>query len=267
MKRLVRRLRVIRRASLLILSTVFWYAFWLVGIALVWPLARARMNWQRFIFCRWARAAKRILGMQLLAVGQPPEPPFFLVSNHLSYVDIIALAAHVKGVFIAKCEVAHWPVLGMLCRSMGTIFVDRSRRFDVIRVMNLTQQAIREGAGVVLFAEGTSTAGARVEEFRSSLLEPAVREQIPVSYASVSYRTPTGEPPAFQTVCWWGDMTFLPHLLGLFAVKRFEAHLVFGREAVQATNRKTLAARLHAAVQAQFIPVVQLEEQCSTAIH
>jgi len=150
-------------------------------------------------------------------------------------------------------------VLGRLCRGMGTIFVDRERRSDVARAGREILAALDRGDGVVLFAEGTSTAGAGVAPFRSSLLEPAAARRMPVYYASITYRTPAGAPPAHRAVCWWGDMPFASHLFALFGLGAFDAVVRFGPEPVADVDRKRLAARLRERVAERFTPVVSPE--------
>lgn len=93
--------------------------------------------------------------------------------------------------------------------------------------------------------------------FSPALLEPAARSGYPVSYASITYKTPENEPPAHAVACWWGDMDFVPHLLKLLLVSKFEATIVFGEDAIQADDRKLLARSLWNAVNDHFIPVIE----------
>lgn len=216
----------------------------------------ASRAWRGRVFRAWARAVARVLGMRVDVQGVAPRGPFLLVSNHLSYVDVVALASRLECVFVAKSEVERWPVVGRLCRGVNTIFVDRRNRRTLPRVLDAVERSLGEGSGVVLFAEGTSTGGARVAPFRSPLLEHAARERVPVHFASISYRTPPDEPRAREAVCWWGDMTFLRHFYGLLTLPHFDARLAFGGHTVWAGDRKVLAGRLWLAVNAQFVPVV-----------
>jgi 1-acyl-sn-glycerol-3-phosphate acyltransferase len=167
------------------------------------------------------------------------------------------LAAELGPVFVAKSEVEDWPVLGVLARSIGTIFVDRRVKRDSLRALDRIDRAIAAGRSVVLFAEGTSSRGAEVGPMKPALLEWAARRRYPVRYASLSYRTETGDPPADLAVCWWGDMTFLDHLAGLCRLNRFHATVRFGEEALEDDDRTRLAERLRYAVAQQFTPVVK----------
>jgi 1-acyl-sn-glycerol-3-phosphate acyltransferase len=203
--------------------------------------------------------------MRITVEGSRPKAPFFLVSNHLSYVDIIAFASQLDCVFVSKSEVKDWPVIGLLCRSMEIIFIDRQRRADIPRVIGLIEKAWKKNQGVIVFPEGTSSKGDSLLPFKASLLEPAVKAGLPVTYASVSYQTPPGEMPAYRSVCWWGEMTFLPHVLDLFRLSQFEAKLVFGAQTFLETDRKVLAQRLRDAICEQFTPVTDAEERCTAA--
>lgn len=253
------QLRAITRALILCLVTVFFYLLWVTIMPLLVVSEKAAYWWRNFNFRTWAKLTSTLLGMRVVARGTPPHAPFLLVSNHLSYMDIVAFAWRLDCVFIAKSEVATWPVLGLLCRSMGTIFVDRNSRPDVLRVNRLIEKALRSGKGILLFPEGTSTPGAEVLPFHSALLEPAVRRACPVSFATVSYRTAVGQAPAHQSVCWWGEMSFLPHFYRLLQLKSVEATLVFGSHSIRADDRKLLARKLWQAVKDEFIAVVENE--------
>ena len=196
------------------------------------------------------------MGARIESRGAAPEAPFFLVTNHLSYVDVLVLASRVDGVFIAKSDVAGWPIVGALCRSVGTLFVDRRARRDLPRALAAIDRTLAAGQGVVLFPEGTSTRGEEVARFHPSLLEVAARGRHPVSYASLGYVTADGAAPADLAVCWWGDMEFAGHLWGLLALPGFRATLAFGDERIQDDDRKRLALRLRQAVAGLFTPVV-----------
>ncbi len=218
--------------------------------------------WRCALFRGWARPAGRLLGMRIEVRGRAPQPPYLLVSNHLSYVDIILLAGETSSVFVSKAEIAHWPLVGWLARTMGTLFLDRGKKREVARIGTEIAQCFERGQGVCLFPEGTSSGGADVLPFRSSLLEPAVRGQWPVWTATLSYRTEAGSPPAHERVAWWRDMPFLPHFLGLLRLDGFDARVVFGEAPHSGCDRKDLAGRLHAAVSSNFKPMMESTDPC-----
>ena len=182
-----------------------------------------------------------IANMKIEVIGTPPRPPFFMVSNHLGYMDIPAFRAVVEGVFVAKSELDDWFIAGRMIRDMGMIFINRRNRRDIPRAGDEIVKKIGEGEGVIVFPEGTSTKGEEVLPFNSSFLEFAAKNNLPVSYASISYKTPAGEMSAGDAVCWWEDISFAEHLLRLFRLKEFTAIITFGDAPVNNADRKVLA--------------------------
>jgi 1-acyl-sn-glycerol-3-phosphate acyltransferase len=263
----MRTLRSIARCTLLILVTLTFYLLLIVVLFGIFPFRRVAYRWRSWILRHWSKSVCGITRIQTSITGASPEPPFFLVSNHLSYVDVFVLGSILDCVFIARSDVRNWPVVGLLCRGVGTIFVDRDHRSDVVRVNDIIGKALSDGRGVVLFAEGTSTKGESVGPFKSSLLELPARTSFPVSYAALTYDVDVSDPPAHLSVCWWGDMMFLSHAIALTRLKRIEAKVAFGSGRIVDLNRKALAAKLRAAVNEQFEPVVQPDSERSELRH
>jgi len=251
----VKFLRVAIRGALAAIVTAGLWLPWLAGHLLLVLAPRCRRPWRRWVFRTWGRNLCRVLRIEVEVQGRPPVEPCVLVCNHLSYVDIPVIAGRLDTVFVAKSEVARWPAIGLLSRTMGTIFVERDRKRSIPEVNRRTDAALRAGDGVVIFPEGTSTNGAAVAPFRASLLAPAAEAERPVYVASLRYELPAGGPSAADVVCWWGDMAFVPHLLGLLALERVRARLVFAPDPVRASDRKLLAEKLWQAVDRIFIPI------------
>lgn len=196
-----------------------------------------------------------MLGMRRTVVGRPPRAPYFLVSNHLSYVDIILLYTCLDGVFIAKREMRQWPVLGPLAHLFGTVWVNREVRRDAVRVLELIDKVVARGDGVILFAEGTTSSGQALLPMRPALLDWAARKRFPVHYAALTYRTRPNDPPAHLAVGWWGEMPFGPHLLNLCRIRGFEAIVEFGAVPLSANTRGELALQVGKAIAEKFVPV------------
>ncbi len=148
-----------------------------------------------------------------------------LVSNHLSYLDVLVLSSIRPCVFVAKRDVAAWPLFGWLARAAGTIFVDRKHRLSSPAVVGLVRDAIAGGSVVVLFPEGTSSDGSTVLPFKSALLESAVQLRCPVASASIQYALDDGS--VADEVCYWRDMILLPHLFNLFFKREIRAKYSF----------------------------------------
>src|SRR5437016_123628 len=169
----------------------------------------ARTGWLQ----RWSRFACRVVGIRVTTRGSMPQSGL-LVCNHLSYLDIIVLSSIRPCIFVAKRDVAGWPLFGWLAHAAGTIFVDRQRPLATAFAVNRIHAAIATGLPVVLFPEGTSSDGSTVLPFKSSLLESAVQLRCPVAAGTVGYALDHGS--VADEVCYWRDMTLVPHLLNLF---------------------------------------------------
>ncbi len=243
------------RATTLVGFVAVVYVSWFAGDVVLAGTTERRKAWRRRWVRNFARGVARVTGMRVTVEGRQPEPPFLLVSNHLGYIDIIALSSVVDCVYVARGDLADWPVIGTLCRAAEIIFTDRSRKKDVLATSERIARTLARGDGVVLFAEGTSTEGSSVAPFKPSLLEPAVVHRLPVHYATIGYVTRPGDPPAHMAVCWWGDMTFPDHFMRLLGLRSFDARIVFGDAPICESDRKELARRLHDAVSGQFTPV------------
>ena len=187
---------------------------------------------------------------------KPPAPPFLLVSNHVSYVDIPALRLAANGVFVAKREINDRFLAGPMVRNMGNIFINRSNRRDIPRAGAEILKRLSEREGVIIFPEGTSTKGEAILPFNSSFLEFAARADIPVSYAALRYVTPEGGPTPSERVCWWDETGFLKHMWLLFSLPSFKAVVTFGDEQLLDADRKELAARLRQRVEEAFVPML-----------
>lgn len=226
---------------------LWWAASWVVP---------NKQLWRQVVFHWWSRSFAIIARMRIEVIGTPPKPPFFLVCNHVSYVDIPALRLAANGIFVAKSEVKDWFLAGRMIVDMGNVFINRKNRRDIPRAGAEVIRKLNEQEGVILFPEGTSTKGEAVLPFNSSFLEFAAASDLPVSYAALRYATPEGGPTPSETVCWWDDITFLAHMFRLFTLPSFKAIVTFGEEPVTDTDRKKLAAKLHERVSEAFIPML-----------
>ena len=233
-------------------ATLGLYGFWFISRIFV----SNKIHWRQTILRAWARSFVRISKMKIQVVGKSPSPPFFLVCNHLSYTDVAALRAMVNGIFVAKGEMESWFLAGRICRDMGTIFINRQNRRDIPRAGAEIIKKLNDGEGVIVFPEGTSTRGETVLPFNSSFLEFAAKTDLPVSYASITYKTPNDEPKASDVVCWWEDISFAAHLFRLFKLRGFTAVINFGDKPIQNPKRKELAQALWEKVCEKFIPVL-----------
>ena len=194
---------------------------------------------------RACRRHIKIYSCDYSSTGPVPKSGL-LVSNHLSYLDILVIAAITPAIFVSKSEVRGWPVIGWLTALAGTVFIVRERRTHVGAVNREIEAALNDGALVVVFPEGTSTNGEEVLPFRSSLLEPAAAGAHPIATCCLHYELEGGD--ARNEVCYWGDHTFFSHAVNLLGKRRVRATMRFGTFQRMTNDRKKLAEELRAAV-------------------
>lgn len=169
------------------------------------------------------------------------DPNALIVANHISWTDILALGSLRPMAFIAKAEVSKWPLLGLLARLNGTVFVRRDERSTVIQQVAAVSAALAHGP-VILFPEGTTGNGAEVLPFRPSLFAAAGEGRVqPVSilYRPRGRAWRAGELARFS---WDGDKEFWPHLLEVSGGGAIDCHVMVHSPVVaHVRDRKALA--------------------------
>jgi 1-acyl-sn-glycerol-3-phosphate acyltransferase len=203
--------------------------------------ARQRADWMHFC----ARVVLSAMGIHYRVEGQPPTGSTLIVANHLSYLDIAIASVAVPCAFVAKQEIGSWPFFGPLAKMGGAIFVDRNSRVDAWETADEMALRLKERVPVVLFPEGTSTDGSEVIRFHSTLFAPAIEGRLPVVPAAIFYEMSGAGTE--RDLCWFGEETFLPHLLRVLEVDGFTAVVRFGTPEVY-PDRQTVAWRSHDAV-------------------
>ena len=196
----------------------------------------------------WGQGTLYLLGMKVVLQGPLPEKPFFLVTNHLGYLDIAVLSSQLSCTYVAKAEVSAWPLFGTLASLSGTLYIDRESMRDTKRVNARILEHFASGGSLALFPEGTSTDGNTVAPFRSSLLQFPADTGMPVHCATLRYDAPDNSFPASHSMCWWGNMTLLPHIIRLFSMADMRATLRFAPVPIQGRERKGLAQNLQKTV-------------------
>jgi lyso-ornithine lipid O-acyltransferase len=194
---------------------------------------RVAQLWQRFV-CS-------LMGIRITVTGAPAtDRPLLLLSNHNSWLDIPILASVAPISFIAKQEVAGWPVVGFLARAQRTVFVDRNRRHATGDQADAVAGRLSKGDIMVLFAEGTSSDGNKVLPFRSALVGAAQRAianggadggVATVQPVAIAYPRMLGLPLGRQhrpLVAWYGGTDLLPHLKRILSEGGVDVSVVFG---------------------------------------
>lgn len=222
-------------------------------VALVTPDSERRAR--RWLFSAYARGVLRITGIRLQTVGTPPPSPFYMVSNHLTFFDVFVLASHLGCVFVSRDDLADWPVFGFITTQMQTIYIDRERLRDTVRVNGDIRTAMDNGYDVLVFAESRCSEDGTVLPFKPALLQSAVELDLAVHYGSIHYASPEGHPPASERIIWKGDTGFFEHFLNVASLPYVVATLTFGDDAVRADCRKSLAEELRDSVSALLAPI------------
>ncbi len=185
------------------------------------PIWGHRRPWTNYIPQYFGRLALIAMGVRYRKYGKPMDRPGAVVANHLSWIDIFALNAGISVFFVAKSEVAEWPVINWFSQAAGTIHINR-RRMEAATQKKTLEDRLCAGNRLLFFPEGTSTDGSLVLPFKSTLFAPFFIEEIKnvtwIQPATVIYRAPEGEDPGLY--CWWGDMDLGTHLLKVLSARR-----------------------------------------------
>ncbi|MFG1416683.1 lyso-ornithine lipid O-acyltransferase [Xanthobacter albus] len=239
----------------------------LIGIPLQWVSLRLGLPWRRHIPALYHRIVLKALGVRVTVKGAPdPHRPLLILSNHSSWLDISVIGSLTPLFFVAKSEVASWPLIGLLAKFQRTVFVDRQKRHATGDVNREIAERLVDGDPVVLFAEGTSGDGNRVLPFRTALVG-AVRDvfsthdAVVVQPLVVAYTRVQGLPMGRglrPLAAWYGDMELAPHLLAVLRQGALDVEVTFASplrlgaghdrksvtRAAEETVRRQLAASL-----------------------
>lgn len=162
----------------------------------------------------------RCFGIRLQIEGQPAARHCLFVVNHTSFADIPVLGSLIDGCFVAKSDVASWPLFGLLAKLQRTVFIDR-RRSRALGEKNKLAERLAKGDNLILFPEGTSSDGCRVLPFRAALFDSVLSGGAggcvvqPVTLTCLAENGLSAGRAGRQRYAWYGDMTLLPSLFGL----------------------------------------------------
>jgi 1-acyl-sn-glycerol-3-phosphate acyltransferase len=196
-------------------------------MAIVFPFIGEERR--RRIIKHWSGGVLDIFGLKLELEGTPPGStsglPLMLVGNHVSWVDIYAYLSVTEVKFVAKSEVKSWPLIGWFATNLGTIFVERDRPRDAVRVSDEVRGALGTGHKVCVFPEGTTTDGSVVLPFSSVLISAAVDQGVAVQPVAIAYRRPDGD--ICTRAAFTGDDTLVASLWQLAGGGRSVVKLTF----------------------------------------
>jgi 1-acyl-sn-glycerol-3-phosphate acyltransferase len=171
----------------------------------------------------WCKHLLAAFNLRVISHGHVPAPDTPLnnamfVANHISWSDIHALNSIVAVRFIAKSEIRNWPIFGYLVKSANTLFIDRSKKRDAKRTIDVALQSLQTGDTLCLFPEGTTTDGTLMQPFKSSLLQAAIEAQSTIWPVAIRYPHPNGG--ANIDVSYAGETTLLESMQKILSQKQ-----------------------------------------------
>ena len=189
------------------------------------PEGEARTRARALALRDAAREVLAVHGIHTAASGAPVPLQAVLVSNHVSWLDPLVVAAHVPCVPVSKADVSGWPLVGSLARDLGVVFVSRGDAGSGASALRAVRAALDAGSCVLNFPEGTTSEGEGVLPFRPGLFGLALRAGAPIVPVAIRYQP--------RSLAWTGDASFLPHYLALAATREARVAVRFG-EALRA---------------------------------
>lgn len=128
-----------------------------------------------------------IFHLRVKLLGNPSNQTVLIVSNHISWLDIVVLGSFTSGSFVSKAEIRHWPVIGFLAAAADTAFIERGERRSFEAVVTGIAELLKRGRSVFIFPEGTTSDGKQVLKFRRRLFKAAIDANVPIQTATIRY--------------------------------------------------------------------------------
>lgn len=225
----------------------------LATVMLAFPLSRE--SFRRGAIRLWSRALCACCGLRFAEFPGPGARPLSLtppgrlvVANHISWLDVFAIDARCPMSFVAKAEIARWPLIGTLVARTGTLFIERGRRRAVHRMIEHIDMALRAGARVAVFPEGTTGDGSGLLPFHANLVQAALVAQAPVVPVGLRYLDRGGARS--RAVEYVGETTFVASLWRILGAPpvRCELHPLEELSPRPGETRHALAERAREAI-------------------
>ena len=223
--------------------------------------ARTRRVWMTRLVSFCAGLVLRLYGVRVAATGRRKLVPLrrghLVVSNHLSYIDVLVIASLSPSVFVTSVELRNTLLLGQLARLSGSLFVERRKASGLKREIDAIADVIKQGFSVVLFPEGTTFNGDRVHPFKQSLLDAAVKANCGILPVCLRYQRVNNQPLSAATrdaVLYYGGVSFFRHFPRFLTLQSVEVRIsvLHPIHAGADGSRKHLAGRAHEAISAEY---------------
>lgn len=200
----------------------------------------------------WSAGLLRVAGLQLQVSGTPRSGATLLVANHVSWLDIAAIhAVAPQARFVSKAEVLAWPLLGWLVQGAGTLFIERERKRDALRVLHQVADSLKAGETVAVFPEGTTGDGATLLPFHANLLQSAIATGTPVQCVALRYAEPAQR--FSEAAQFLGETTLLQSVWRMLSTRALSVHVdLLPPQGARHADRRALAAHLREQIHAQL---------------
>lgn len=191
----------------------------------------------------WSQRMLAVLDVRLIAEGSPRPGAKLFVANHISWLDIVAINAVAPSRFVSKAEVRHWPLLRRLVDAADTLYIERERRRDALRVVHQVAEALQAGDTVAVFPEGTTGDGHALLPFHANILQAAIATEMPVQPIALRYADATHAiSPA---VAYVGDTTLVQSLWWVACARGLTVRVsMLSAEGTRHLDRRALAERV-----------------------
>ena len=219
-----------------------------MGVMTRFPALDAAGRQQRIQW--WSAKLLRTMGLTLRVSGTPRPGATLIVANHVSWLDIAAIhAVAPQARFVSKADVLHWPLIGWLVKGAGTIFIERERKRDALRVVHQMAESLTDGDTVAVFPEGTTTDGRELLPFHANLLHAAVTTGTPVQPVALRYADATHAiSPAAEYI---GDTSLAQSLWRIASARGLVVHVdLLPAQDSRHADRRALAQLLREQIEA-----------------
>ncbi len=208
---------------------------------------------------RYCQLAMKIMNFKITKNDFKNRTPF-IVSNHLSYLDILVLSSQLPTTYVTSLEMKKVPVLGWITQVAGCLYVDRKSRENLSNEIRDITEALQKGLSVTVFPEATSTNAEQVLPFKRPLFQASKDSSTPISPLCLNYKAIDGKSFSIQNrdfICWYGDMYFVPHLWNVMKLRSVEVELNFLNPLPvdHEKDNSFLASASHSIITSAFVPV------------
>lgn len=219
-------------------------------ISMIAPLALGYHWYQTdkgILLCQWwfARSSS-ILSLQITQNGHPQKTTTLFTANHISFLDIIVIASTTPARFLSKQTLRHWPIIGFITSSAGTIFIKRGNRQVIHKTIQTISTALEQQHSLIIFPEGTTTLGDKVKKFHNGLFQAAINKHVPVQPIALKYIR-NGKPD--RIAAYIDKDNFIMSLIKIMAQSKIEVQLSYCSVLQSQTyTRSELAKDSHAII-------------------